>query len=322
MPTRATIIGCGAVVRDSYVRTLPQPGRVRVVTVFDRNPDAASQVARLLGARVAGSIEEALADVEFAFIATPPASHAELVGAALAAGRDVFCEKPFVATHREALDLVRRADAVGRKLYVGHFRRTFPALRAARELIASGVLGEVLSIDVREGGRFAWPASSDYFLTDALGGALLDTGSHTMDMALYATHLDHRDLSVSVEHVLQDARQPDHETTASGTLGLPGREVGFTLGVSRRVALSNRLRITCREGTVDCPVSMLPRLRITGPSGSTVVTTAGIETYDEAFAQQWDWVFGAGGQDLEANRFVNLARVLEAIGTAGSVVAR
>ncbi len=274
-------------------------------------------VAGRLGARVAPSLEAALEGNDLALIATPPASHAELVQRAGEAGLDVFCEKPFVRTVADARALIQAARAAGRLIYVGHFRRTFPALQQARRLVMSGVLGTVTALDVREGGRFTWAAATDYFLTDPAGGVLLDTGSHAVDMALYAAGLDEVELAAKVRSVAGDRTAPEHEFSGSAVLQADGKAVALGVGLSRRVALANRVRVVCEHGSVDVPVGLLGRLRVNGPGRSDVLATPGFRDYGEAFALQWQWLLAPeGAGELRAERFVGLTAILETFGAA------
>src|ERR1039458_4310192 len=82
-------------------------------------------------------------DVDIVFIAAPNMLHAELVEAASAAGKAVFCEKPVGGTP----ELVLRAAAAARQAGViggvGYNYRWAPLVQYARELIAGGELGEI-----------------------------------------------------------------------------------------------------------------------------------------------------------------------------------
>lgn len=92
------------------------------VVAVDRNID---QLASNLGLHAVASclsLEQALSDdsIEAVIVATPVATHTELVAQALEAGRHVLVEKPFTRSTAEAQDLVTLADARNRVLMVGH----------------------------------------------------------------------------------------------------------------------------------------------------------------------------------------------------------
>jgi predicted dehydrogenase len=313
-PIPVGIIGCGAVAQQMYTRTLPRVPGVRVSCVTDRNEAAARTLAGIFAAR-ACSLEDVLAGSEVVIIATPPGTHYALCKQALEAGVGVVCEKPFVGTTREAGDLVEAARRRNLGLYVGHFRRTYPAVQAARRLIATGALGAVKAISVAEGGRYSWGVQSGYIKSDPLGGVLFDTGSHAIDMALYACALDHLPLAVEAT-VHRDRSEPAHEVKASGVLVMGQRRIGFELLLSRYEALANRVRIELEHARVDLPTGLRSAVRVTGKHGSTIVPAREADaSYFESFTAQWEAIFadGGGAETFEASRFLGLTAVLEGL---------
>ncbi len=86
------------------------------------------------------------AEVEAVAIATPAPTHYDLALQALRAGKHVFVEKPMALRVVEAEDLVRAADQTGRVLMVGHLLEYSPAVRAIKEVLNAGAVGEVRHI--------------------------------------------------------------------------------------------------------------------------------------------------------------------------------
>jgi predicted dehydrogenase len=91
------IVGCGAVARH-HVPALRAARGVRLAAAFDCDPRAAAAT----GAPVAESLDELIGSVDLVAVCTPPATHAEIAVAALAAGRQVFVEKPLATTLADA----------------------------------------------------------------------------------------------------------------------------------------------------------------------------------------------------------------------------
>ena len=85
-------------------------------------------------------------DVPALVLATPAPSHYELAKAALAAGKDVFVEKPMTMRTDEARSLAEYADQQGRILMVGHLLLYQPAIAWMRDYLASGKAGKVLHV--------------------------------------------------------------------------------------------------------------------------------------------------------------------------------
>ncbi len=97
---------------------------------------------------VVADVETVLSDasVVAVVVATHAPSHFEVAEAALAAGRDVFVEKPLCLSGTQAKSLCSLAEQNGRILMVGHLLLYHPAVERLKTLIQSGELGEVLYI--------------------------------------------------------------------------------------------------------------------------------------------------------------------------------
>jgi predicted dehydrogenase len=99
--------------------------------------------------RATSNIDQVLDDAEVGAIAiaTPAATHFELVGAALSAGRHVLVEKPLTASAGEAAKLIALADDAGLVLMCDHTYCYTSAAARVRELIRGGEIGELRFID-------------------------------------------------------------------------------------------------------------------------------------------------------------------------------
>ena len=114
------------------------------VTVADTDPDRlARAVGTFPGLRSAPDLDTLLVDrtIDAVVIATPTATHLDLVRRALSAGKHVLCEKPLCEASRAAEELVALAAAHGRILMVGHVFLFNPGIIKLKELITSGELG-------------------------------------------------------------------------------------------------------------------------------------------------------------------------------------
>jgi predicted dehydrogenase len=125
--------------------------------------------------------------VDVVFIAAPNMLHVELVEAAAAAGKHVFCEKPVGGTPEQTVRAEKAARDAGVISGVGYNYRWAPLVRYARQLIADGTLGEITNYR----GRFFSMYGSDplgvlswRFLVDQAGyGVTTDLMSHSVDLA-------------------------------------------------------------------------------------------------------------------------------------------
>ena len=86
-------------------------------------------------------------NVDAVVLATPHSMHGAQVVAAAAAGKHVFCEKPFTLTKREAEDAVAAVKKAGVTLGLGYNRRLHPEIVKLREMIRGGELGIILHVE-------------------------------------------------------------------------------------------------------------------------------------------------------------------------------
>lgn len=142
---KLVVVGCGHWGKN-YVRSYCDLlGSDRVVVV-DSNVNAVkSQVAQRPGLTGYATFGEALAvgDCSMAVVATPAATHFEIVKQALQAGLDVLAEKPLTLTVAHAKKLVALAEAKKKILMVGHTFLYNPAVSKVHALMKEGVCGDV-----------------------------------------------------------------------------------------------------------------------------------------------------------------------------------
>lgn len=158
-------------------------------TVCDMNEDAASKLAHDWGfGRVQTDWKAVIADPEIGIVSVclPNFLHTEVTLAAIAAGKHVLCEKP-LALGAESASPVREAAANAGTVSgtVFNYRR-IPALADLRNRIRSGELGRPVQILVLFQCDYAadplLPHSWRYQFSKAGPGALLDVGTHAVDM--------------------------------------------------------------------------------------------------------------------------------------------
>jgi predicted dehydrogenase len=142
------------------------------------------------------SYEEMLADpsLDAVFLVTPTSLHAAQIEQALDAGKHVFCEKPLAPNHALAMEMVDAAEKAGVINMVNLTYRNVAELHKARELIATGTIGEVKHIEASY--LQHWVALRDYGdpgpwlwrLSKAHGsnGTLGDIGIHIIDFTTFA----------------------------------------------------------------------------------------------------------------------------------------
>jgi predicted dehydrogenase len=161
-----------------------------LVVCGDTLPERRDDAVRSFGfARSAADWRAVVEDpaVDVVYVAAPNMLHVELVEAAAAAGKHVFCEKPVGGTPAQTVRAEQAARAAGVLSGVGYNYRWAPLVQYARRLIADGHLGEITNYR----GRFFSMYGSDplgvlswRFLVDQAGhGVTTDLMSHSVDLA-------------------------------------------------------------------------------------------------------------------------------------------
>jgi predicted dehydrogenase/nucleoside-diphosphate-sugar epimerase len=154
---RVGIIGAGYV-SAHHLRALKSLPSVEVVGIADLDMERAQAVANAFALPAAYNNVEALFAAGVVHILTPPAAHAPLAIQALNAGAHVLVEKPMAETPEQCERMIAAAAASGRQLCVVHSGRLDPIVQRGVELVRSGEIGDVLSLDFHRTSDYpAWP---------------------------------------------------------------------------------------------------------------------------------------------------------------------
>lgn len=155
-----------------------------IVAACDTIPARRERMVEQYGCRVYARIEDLIADprVELVDITTRSCDHFKHAMLALKAGKMVFLEKPMCHTYAQALQLQKLARSRKERLYIRHNRRFEPAFQHIREIMASGLLGQVYEIKLR---RLGYQRREDWQTLKRFGGGqLLNWGPHLIDHGL------------------------------------------------------------------------------------------------------------------------------------------
>jgi len=195
-PVEAVLVGAGNRGRSVFGRfALREPGRLRITAVAE--PDAGRREAfaaehAIPAERRFGDWRELLAApalAEAAIVATGDTLHVEPALAAFAKGYHVLLEKPIAPTAEECLRVVEAAEASGRLLQIGHVLRYTPFYERVHEVLRSGALGELVTIDMKEHVAY-WHFTHSYvrgkFRSRAIAAPLLLAKTcHDMDLLVW-----------------------------------------------------------------------------------------------------------------------------------------
>ncbi|MEQ3549275.1 Gfo/Idh/MocA family oxidoreductase [Pseudonocardia nematodicida] len=180
-PARIGLLGAG-LIGTEHARTLARIDETELVAVADPS-DAGRALAAELGVAHHDDYRALLAagGVDGVVAALPNRMHADAAVAAIEHGVAVLVEKPIAGTLDEARWITEAADRTGVPVLVGHQRRYAPDVVAAKALLDSGALGEIVSVGILS----TWRKHDSYFDVDwrrtAGGGPVLINLIHDLD---------------------------------------------------------------------------------------------------------------------------------------------
>ncbi len=183
---KAAIVGLGWWGK-TLVESAENSAAIRFVAGATRTLTAEVEAfAKAQGLRLAAEYEALLADpgIDAVVLATPHSQHAAQVIAAAAAGKHVYCEKPFTLTTRQAQDAVAAVRKAGVTLALGYNRRFHPEMAKLRDMIRAGELGTILHAEATMTFPNALFINPSHWRADKaetpLGG-LMPMGVHAID---------------------------------------------------------------------------------------------------------------------------------------------
>lgn len=180
------VIGVGDITTKRVLPAILSEPRSKLAGIVTRNP----RKAEPYGVPCWDRLEDALAqsDADAVYVATPVFLHAPQSILSLGAARHVLCEKPMAMNFAEASSMEQAARESGRILGVAYYRRMYPKIARAKELIEQGAIGRPVFAEATSHDWFDPAAGHRSWLADpksAGGGPLYDVASHRIDLMNY-----------------------------------------------------------------------------------------------------------------------------------------
>ena len=342
-PTSVGIVGCGYIA-DEYVATLANAPGIRVAACADVHRDRAhrlsSQCPEANVLQTAQLISDAALDV--VLILTPPAYHAPMSLASIAAGKHVYSEKPLGVTRAEAHDVLRAATDA--RLRIGVAPDTFLAapVQACRHLIDRGTIGVPVAASLAFAcpGHELWHPRPEFYYA-AGGGPLFDIGPYFLTALVFVlgsiravtgvgrrTHAQRRILTGPNAGRTIDVRVPTHAVCLLELVGGPVVTCTFSFDVggppinrAEFYGVNGTLRLnnTASFGSILQLATNADRAWRTVPLGSSPVPGRGIGLLDMIDAIRLGRQHRASGE-LAYHVTDALAAVAESMVTGGRVL--
>ncbi len=175
------LVGCG-LFGESHLQAYRGVPNAAVRAIFDTDRERAERLAAAFQVpRVCESLDElcGLPEIDLVDVVTPEADHARPVLTAFAKGKHVFVEKPLATDLAECSRMIEAARASGRFLMVGHILRFETKYAMLKEELASGRLGEIVSLHARRN------RLKELLPRYGRIHPVLETGIHDIDLMLW-----------------------------------------------------------------------------------------------------------------------------------------
>ncbi len=247
-PIGVGVVGTGIMGRR-MLAAMRQHERFVVRRLWDRDEAAShAALADAPHARVAARLEELVDDVDVAlvYVASPPATHRDIVAATLSAGRACFCEKPLAADVASAEAICELVLQAGLPFAINFPFASAPASRRLIALVQEGKLGDIRSATIAA--RFAqWPRPWQVGASAWLSGPT--EGGFTREVLSHFVFLAHRLFGPATVTEVELERMPGRtETALRAYLNHATNSVRIDAAVEGDVADTNRFEVIGTKG--------------------------------------------------------------------------
>jgi UDP-N-acetylglucosamine 3-dehydrogenase len=172
--TKVGVVGVGSMGRN-HARVLSEMGAL--AGIADPDAKARGEVAARFGVRGYADYHEMIQHVDALVVATPTNLHKEAVVAAAESGKHVLCEKPVASSVEDGRAMLKSVEKAGTVLAIGMIERHNPVVAFAKDALARGRFGELVSLSARR------VSSMPGRIRDV--GCVLDLGIHDIDVMRY-----------------------------------------------------------------------------------------------------------------------------------------
>ena len=180
------VIGVGDITTRRVIPAILAVPRSRLLGIVTRDPAKAGPY----NTGAWPTLDAALADrrvqaeVQAVYVATPVFLHAPQTIQSLEAGKHVLCEKPMAMNEAEARSMVQAAERSGKTFGVAYYRRCYPKVQRAKELLEAGAVGQPVLAELTCHSWFDGQGSRSWLVdpSHAGGGPLFDIASHRIDV--------------------------------------------------------------------------------------------------------------------------------------------
>ena len=225
-------------------------GKGTIVSIADVEADRRQEASAKLGCPAFESVDALLkgSDVDAVDVCTPTYLHEEHVLKAIAAWKNVFCEKPLSLASDSCERIVSAAKSAGVRMMVGHVVRFWPECRVLKSVLDSGRLGKPVWASAQ---RLSPPATWAWqgWLQDPArsGGAILDLHIHDLDYLAWILGRPKQVMSCGVK-TKTGAYDTALTTCIGHAAGITSQAEG-SLAMPDGFPFTSRIMVVCENGS-------------------------------------------------------------------------
>ena len=185
-PLTFALIGAGGIAQ-THLQAFAKTNLAKLGAVIDLRTEAAEAVAAAMHCQAFATVDaipESL-QIDAAIVCTPPSTHPEICRALAKRGVHVLCEKPIAIDLISAIDMIETAHREDTLFTMASKFRYVEDMVYAKQLITSGVLGDILLFENTFAGHVDMTKRWNSNPVVSGGGVLIDNGTHSVDIVRY-----------------------------------------------------------------------------------------------------------------------------------------
>ncbi|MBE6931149.1 MAG: Gfo/Idh/MocA family oxidoreductase [Ruminococcaceae bacterium] len=251
---RLAIVGTGSIARSHMqgIQRLDEAELAAVCDVHQSQLDWFTNLYPVPKENCYTDLDAMLArdDIDGVIVCTPDFSHCDVSVRAMRAGKDVLCEKPMALDLEECREMVRVSEETGRRLMIGQVCRKAPGFIKAKELIDSGVIGELFFVESEYAHDYMHSTGVDKWRMTPERHPIIGGGCHAVDLLRWLAG-DPTEVTAYANHKMLPDWPIDDCVVA--IMKFPNDVIGkvFTsIGCKRKYTM--RTVIYGSEGTIIC----------------------------------------------------------------------
>jgi predicted dehydrogenase len=185
----AAIYGTGRWGQNLVKAVQGKSDKIKYVAGIAHTPSKYVEFGEEMGIPITGDYDAILDDenVDAIILATVHSHHADQIKLAAGAGKHVFCEKPLALKKSDAEEAAQACSAAGVTLGVGFGRRFLPAFADMKQLIADGVIGDILHVESMHSGPTGYRTAPGIWRAtreENPAGGMAARGIHNLDLMI------------------------------------------------------------------------------------------------------------------------------------------